>query len=368
MSVGFVQQVWDGSGAASTKTTTISSTAGNTLVAILGKSGTSGITVSSITDSADNTWSKIASKTGSGSSQSAEMWWCPNAAAVTSITVNWSASCSFEYGLLEFSGMGTSPTIEKSTSNTNASSTTQVTGILAATSNTDLVLGMVSAGAETTIGTPVAETSSQSATYTNLSGGTHAPGNWPTVGGAYILAGAASSTGYGLQMTIGAAGGGNGIIVAITPSSTVITISCGNTLAQTGGALANSNTDTQTPTGTLAQSGATITESQAETSTPADTLAQSGGSDCRNANGNLYAMDTLAQRAERSPNLKLRLRRRPTRSLSRAAPSPKRRPRPRRRRSRSRYPADLFRKLSPLRCPVRSRCLSLVAQLQRPSR
>jgi len=101
------------SNAALTYVMTYTSTGGNTLVALAYNSG---YTVTSITDSAGNTWIQSGSIIGMVLS----LWYCVGASAITSITAHFSSSASEFVGLAiaEYSGVSNEAT---GTSNTGSS-------------------------------------------------------------------------------------------------------------------------------------------------------------------------------------------------------------------------------------------------------
>jgi hypothetical protein len=104
----------------------ISTTAGNTLVASIGLHPTSGTpTVSSVTDSARNTWTKAAG-TSLTSGQDAELWVAYGAAAVSSVTVTASGTTALTFNLTEISGLASSglDLVGLSSSSTTSSSVT----------------------------------------------------------------------------------------------------------------------------------------------------------------------------------------------------------------------------------------------------
>lgn len=105
MSVSLVGQV-AGSGFSTSLTVSRTTTAGNLLVACIEHQGG---TVSSVTDTAGNVW--VAGPDTYGSTalnqQRVAIWYCLNAAAVTSITATQSASSALLVNLSEWSGLTT---------------------------------------------------------------------------------------------------------------------------------------------------------------------------------------------------------------------------------------------------------------------
>jgi hypothetical protein len=143
----FVKQT-SGSAAASTSTSpTVTSTGGNLLVAFITRSGglATGI-ITSVTDSAGNTWLLATRGAVSGVNNTRiECWYAQNAAAVTGLTYNSSSSQSWAWDVLEFSGMVTSGVLDVASPDNSAvpSSTTIATPALPTTNATDVVLAAI---------------------------------------------------------------------------------------------------------------------------------------------------------------------------------------------------------------------------------
>jgi hypothetical protein len=142
----FVQQAQNAAASGSTLVLTppATTTAGSCLVICwVGGGGTSGI--ASI--AGGGTWSLA--KASPGGNYFAEIWICPNASAVTDVTITFNAAGGPEMATLaEFSGLETSPL---DTTNNNwdggAGSTTPTTGSATPTTADNVAVGMVGAGA-----------------------------------------------------------------------------------------------------------------------------------------------------------------------------------------------------------------------------
>ena len=155
MAIAFVKQTEvDVTTANTTSTTSVASTAGNTLIAIVAIAAGATAKLSSITDSASNTWVVPASDPNqnppanfvSGSNTYFAIAYALNASAITSITVNISASKAFSYNLVEFSGIATSAAVDQSASVSNSTSASPLLTPSITTANAnDLVIGGMSA-------------------------------------------------------------------------------------------------------------------------------------------------------------------------------------------------------------------------------
>ena len=137
MTITLVQE-WATPPAASTTWTGPATTAGNTLI-VRGthRAGTNGLTMS-LTDDAGNTW-QLAGAPVAGNSGDGFLFYCLDAAPITSITISPVASLLF---LTEWSGVGTVADI---TSQANASTTTPPPALALADTPGSLVYGALSA-------------------------------------------------------------------------------------------------------------------------------------------------------------------------------------------------------------------------------
>jgi hypothetical protein len=165
--------------AASSNSTSVTSTAGDTLILLLASSG-AGVTgaLSSVTDSASNSWVYASttpnqnppSNFATSTSSNVGIAYIANANAITSITVNMmNSSNSFSYDLLEFSDIDPTHPVAQSASNDNETAATSHTtpslavstcdnpstsqllrgGDYFCTSPTNLVVGLVNSGHQT---------------------------------------------------------------------------------------------------------------------------------------------------------------------------------------------------------------------------
>jgi hypothetical protein len=98
--------------------------------------------ISSVTDSAGNTWTRIGRFAVSGHFSDGEMWYAANAAPVTSVTVHTASAVVVSLGVQEFSGVAATNALDVSTGTANTS-TSPASGSATPTGSTDLVVGFV---------------------------------------------------------------------------------------------------------------------------------------------------------------------------------------------------------------------------------
>jgi hypothetical protein len=106
--------------------------------------------ITSITDSAGNTWTRVGAFSVASHNSDGEMWYSTNAASVTSVTAHLASAATMALGVQEFSGIAPTTPLDVSagTSNTStAAASGQATGSLA----NELVVGFATghANAET---------------------------------------------------------------------------------------------------------------------------------------------------------------------------------------------------------------------------
>lgn len=134
-----------GQGASSAnQSITATSTGGNLLMLIYARSGglaTGAIT--SITDTAGNVWSVATRGAVSGATNTRiEVWVCPNAAAITSLTVNSGTAQTNAWNVLEWSGAASASPVDVASPDGSgqASSTTVTTVAVTTTNAADMVV------------------------------------------------------------------------------------------------------------------------------------------------------------------------------------------------------------------------------------
>lgn len=157
-SIAFVQQAEQNSGANATSMTTSfpsASTSGNLLVALVsvrGGTANAGAAISSVTDSAGNSWTYPTAdpqdnpfaQAASGSNSYIAIAYAAGASAASSVTVNLSVSLPVAVVIAEFSGVATSSPVDISKGQVGAASTTPTTPTIATTNANDLIIGAVS--------------------------------------------------------------------------------------------------------------------------------------------------------------------------------------------------------------------------------
>ncbi len=124
---------------------------GDTLVGAFALGGTSARTVSSVTDSQGNTWTRTVSATADSTRDDAEIWYTTAAASSTdTVTLHLSGSSKANITLAEFSGRATNEVGVGAASNTT---TTHSSGNTNAASAGDFVVGLyVDRGQSSTLG------------------------------------------------------------------------------------------------------------------------------------------------------------------------------------------------------------------------
>ena len=98
---------------------------GSTLIMCISARSTS-ITTNAPTDTAGNTWVKITGASQDATPQYLEMWWCKNAAAITSASVNFSGSMATAFTLTEVTGLGATPTVDVTMTHSGSSTSASV--------------------------------------------------------------------------------------------------------------------------------------------------------------------------------------------------------------------------------------------------
>jgi len=142
--VTFVRQATGGTPTSATSfTTPISSTAGNALVASIAVQAGTTTSVSSVTDSAGNPWTRGPVGFLSGSNTRVEIWYSTGAAAVTSVRAQLSAADLASANVTEWSGVAPTAAVDSFAGQGNASSTTAPTPSITTSNPKDLVVGAI---------------------------------------------------------------------------------------------------------------------------------------------------------------------------------------------------------------------------------
>jgi hypothetical protein len=79
--------------------------------------------ITSITDSAGNTWTRIGAYFASGHFSDGELWYSANAAATTTVTIHVATAASMAFEALEFSGIAAANPVDVSTGTSNVGTT-----------------------------------------------------------------------------------------------------------------------------------------------------------------------------------------------------------------------------------------------------
>jgi hypothetical protein len=98
--------------------------------------------ITSVTDSAGNTWTRIGTYYVSGHYSDGEMWYAANAQPVTSVTVHTASAATVSFAVQEYSGISTTSPLSTSAGASNTS-TTASSGSSASTVPNSLVVGFV---------------------------------------------------------------------------------------------------------------------------------------------------------------------------------------------------------------------------------
>jgi Calcineurin-like phosphoesterase len=155
--LAFVRQATGSTASGTSFAVPISSTAGNALVASIAIGAGSTGSVTSVTDSAGNAWTKGPVGFLSGSSTRIELWYRTNAAAVTGVTVNLNTAKAASANVAEFRGVAASSALDAAAGNTGtASSTTAATPSITTTNANDVIVAGINYPSSTITATPSA--------------------------------------------------------------------------------------------------------------------------------------------------------------------------------------------------------------------
>jgi hypothetical protein len=203
----------------------VTSTTGNTLIMFYVIDSTS-IRMSTITDSAGNTWTVAAAITQANPPQDKTasvvygMAYALNANAISTVTVTPTASTAFAYNIVEFSGIASATAVDQSINSSNVSSTAQVSPSITTLNANDLLIGGEgNSTATATVNQAGSSPTSGWTQLTSLSATAQAAGAYQVV----------SATGtYSLAFTLGSAHTTATSLMAFKAG----TASCGPTLDQ----------------------------------------------------------------------------------------------------------------------------------------
>jgi hypothetical protein len=121
----------------------VASDAGHALVAAIAVQAGTTTSVTSVTDSAGNAWTKGPVGFLSGSNTRMEIWYSTGAAPIAQVTANLSAPDLVSASVSEWSGVATAQAADALAGQGNVSGTTAQTPSIATTNPTDLVLGAI---------------------------------------------------------------------------------------------------------------------------------------------------------------------------------------------------------------------------------
>ena len=161
------------------------STAGNLLVLSASVYTGATNTITSVTDSAGNTWIKIGAFFVSGHNSDGEMWYSPNAKSVTTVTVTTNSAASVAFEVQEFAGIAKVNPLDVSAGTSNTGTTAGSGSVTPGIAN-ELVVGFVAGHGNTQ---PIAVTSPGYTTQTQQT----TTGTIATVVSGYKVLGAPSA-------------------------------------------------------------------------------------------------------------------------------------------------------------------------------
>jgi hypothetical protein len=181
----------------------ITTGAGHALVAAIAVQAGTTTSVTSVTDSAGNSWTKGPVGLLSGSNTRIEIWYSAGAAPVAQVTANLSAPDLVSANVSEWSGVAATQAVDGLAGQGNASGTTAATPTITTTNPTDLVLGAINfpRAVSSTLATPG---STELADFSASSVSGHA---------AYTVVSAAGS--QSLSWTLSGASTSGGAILAL---------------------------------------------------------------------------------------------------------------------------------------------------------
>lgn len=96
--------------------------------------------ITSVTDTAGNTWTEVGAYDSSGHFSDGELWYTADAKPTTTVTVHVSSATTISFEILEFSGVATSGPLDSSAGTSNTG-TTAGSGSASSTSTDELAVG-----------------------------------------------------------------------------------------------------------------------------------------------------------------------------------------------------------------------------------
>jgi hypothetical protein len=98
--------------------------------------------ITSVTDSAGNTWTRIGAFNVAGHNSNGEMWYSANAGPATMVTVHTASAASVAFEVQEFSGVATTNALDVSAGSSNTSASAS-SGTGTSTATNELAVGFV---------------------------------------------------------------------------------------------------------------------------------------------------------------------------------------------------------------------------------
>jgi hypothetical protein len=191
-----------------TQAVTRTTVAGNCLVVAVHIAAGSSVSVTSVTDTASNTWVKAVSAFQTSTNSRVEYWTCAGAASVTSVTATLGTASRMRVSLSEWSGVASVSAVEVSAGAGAAATTTPAAVTVTTAYPGDVVISGISYPNATapTLGGP----------FTLLSGGA-----LTTFYGAHAYYLPAATGSFGATWTLPAAVGSGAATIALTPAFSV---------------------------------------------------------------------------------------------------------------------------------------------------
>ena len=117
-------------------------TGGDLLVAAISEYTGASNLITSVTDTAGNTWTRVASYNSSGHSSDGEVWYSAGARATTSVTAHAASATSMSLVVQEFSGVAATSPVDTA-AGTSGTGTAAASGSTASSTTHDLAVGFV---------------------------------------------------------------------------------------------------------------------------------------------------------------------------------------------------------------------------------
>ncbi|MGZ4615145.1 MAG: hypothetical protein ACXV4A_06260, partial [Actinomycetes bacterium] len=145
--------------------------------------------ITSVTDSAGNTWTRVGAYAVSGHYSDGELWYAANARPVTTVTARTASAAVVAARAMEFSGVATASPLDVATG-TSSTSTSPASGPVTPTGSNELAVGFVAGHGNAQ---PIAITA---AGFASLGQQTSPAGTIATVASGYRVATAGSAVNF----------------------------------------------------------------------------------------------------------------------------------------------------------------------------